>query len=161
MSRTRAAVGGAAAATVWAALEPLDMRLLRNDFSDIALLGKAATRSRWWPAAGLAIHATNGAVLGLVFDELSRRTRLPERRLALGLALAEHTLLFPLGAFVDRKHRARGEPGLAPMFNLRGFAQETLRHTVFGLAFGRLACRHSLTTRRALFASGQQRAGVR
>ena len=139
MSRTQAAIGGAAAAIVWAALEPLDMRLLRNDFSDIALLGKAATRSRWWPAAGVAIHAANGAAFGLVFDEIRRRTRLPERRLALGLALIEHTLLFPLGAPVDRRHPARGEPGLAPMFTPRGFTQETLRHAVFGFALGRLA----------------------
>ena len=49
-SGVRAAVAGAAAATVWGLLEPLDQRLLRCDYSDIALLGKAGLDI---PAAGL------------------------------------------------------------------------------------------------------------
>ena len=115
------------------------MRLLRNDYSDTAMLGKLVTRSRLWPLAGLAQHALNGAVFGLAFDEVRRRTRLPGRPLALGLALLENTALFPLAYVVDRRHPARGEAGLAPMLTVRGFAQETFRHALFGLALGRLA----------------------
>src|SRR4051812_40931548 len=100
MSRTRAGLAGATAATVWAALEPLDTRLFRCDYSDVALLGKAVSRRHWLPA-GLAIHAANGAAFGLVFDELRRRTGLPARRLAVGMALAEHLTLYPLCWFVD------------------------------------------------------------
>src|SRR5436305_9021107 len=113
MGSLRSALGGAAAATVWAALEPIDMLLLRNDYCDVALLGKAVTRSRWWPVAGLAIHAANGAAFGLVFDELRRRAAIPPRRLAIGLALAEHTLLFPIGHVVDRVHLERCDRGVA------------------------------------------------
>ena len=139
MSRARAAVAGATAATVWAALEPLDTRLFRYDYSDVALLGKAVTRRHWLPA-GLAIHAANGAAFGLVFDELRRRTGLPARRLAVGMALAEHLTLYPLCWFVDRYHPARGEPGIPPLLRSgRAFAQATLRHAVFGLVLGRLA----------------------
>ena len=139
MSRVRAAVAGATAATVWAALEPLDTRLLRYDYSDVALLGKAVTRRHWLPA-GLALHAANGAAFGLVFDELRRRTGLPARRLAVGMALAEHLTLYPLCWVVDRYHPARGEPGIPPLLRSgRAFAQATLRHAVFGLVLGALA----------------------
>ena len=139
MSRAHPAVAGAAAACVWAALEPLDMRLFRNDYSDVAMLGKLVTRSRAWPVAGLAVHAANGALFGLAFGALRRRTSLPTRRLALGLALAEHAALFPLGALIDRAHPARGTAGVGPFFTGRGLAQETARHAVFGLVLGRLA----------------------
>ena len=139
MSRAHAAAAGAAAATVWGLAEPLDMRLLRSDYSDIALLGKFVTRGRRWRAAGFALHALNGAVFGVVYHDVRRRIAVDGRRLALGLALAEHLALYPLAYFVDRHHPARGQPGLAPMLTLRAFAQETLRHAVFGLVLGRLA----------------------
>lgn len=138
MSRPRAALAGAAAALVWGALEPIDMRLFRNDYSDVAVLGKLVTRTRAWPVVGVAFHALNGAAFGLAFDEARKRTSLPPRRLALGLALAEHVALFPLSYLVDRKHPARGEPGVGTLFNGRGFAQATARHALFGAVLGRL-----------------------
>jgi hypothetical protein len=137
--RLRAAAAGAAAATVWAALEPLDRRLLDCDYSDVALLGKAVSR-RHWLAAGLAVHAVNGALFGLAFDAARRRVPVAPRRLAVGAALAEHVTLYPLCFFVDRYHPARGEPGIPPLLrNPRAFAQATVRHAVFGLVLGRLA----------------------
>jgi hypothetical protein len=130
VSDARAAASGAAAALVWAAVEPLDRRLFRHDYSDVAMLGKTFTRSRAWPVVGLAVHVTNGAVFGVV----ARRLRVN----AVALALVENTLLFPLGAAIDRFHPARGERGLAPLFAVRGFAQETARHVVFGAVLERL-----------------------
>ncbi len=140
MSRgARAAAAGAAAATVWAALEPLDQRLLGCDYSDVALLGKAVSR-RHWLVAGLTIHVLNGAAFGLAFDAARRRIPVPPRRLALAAALTEHVALYPLCLFVDRYHPARGEPGIPPLGrNPRAFAQATVRHGVFGLVLGRLA----------------------
>ena len=139
VSRLRSAVAGTVAATVWAAAEPLDQRLLRCDYSDVALLGKAVTPGHW-RAAGLAIHAANGAIFGLVFHEVRRRTRIEQKRLALGMALAEHVALYPLGYFVDRYHPARGQPGVPPLAtNVRAYAQATWRHAVFGFVLGRLA----------------------
>ena len=139
MSRARSALAGAVSALAWGAVEPIDKRLFRNDYSDVAMLGKLVTRTRGWPLAGLLIHATNGAVFGVVFDELQRRTSRPPRRLALVLALAENFALFPLAYVVDREHPARGEPGVGPLFTPRGLAQETARHTLFGVVLGRLA----------------------
>ena len=134
-SRTRSATAGACAALVWAAAEPVDRRLLRNDYSDVALLGKAVTRSRAWPVVGLALHAANGAVFGLAYHELRRRRNVG----AVRLAAIEHLALFPLGALVDRRHPARGQPGVRRVFGARAFAQATWRHLLFGAVLGRLA----------------------
>jgi hypothetical protein len=125
---------------VWGLAEPLDQRLLRCDYSDVAVLGKAATRGPHWRLAGFALHAANGAVFGLVFDELRRHVPVPPRRLAVTMALAEHTALYPLCAVIDRYHPARGEPGIPPLLtNPRAFAQATWRHLLFGTVLGRLA----------------------
>jgi hypothetical protein len=138
--RARAAAAGAAAATIWGLAEPLDQRLLRYGYSDIALLGKAVTRGPGWRPAGFVMHAVNGAVFGLAFDELRRRVPVGPRRLAVGMALAEHLALYPLNALVDRHHPARGEPGLPPLLRSpRAFAQATWRHLLFGVLLGRLA----------------------
>jgi hypothetical protein len=139
-SYVRSAAAGATAATVWGLLEPLDQRALRCDYSDVAILGKAVTRGPGWRAAGFALHAANGALFGLAFEAVRRRTSFDGRRLALGLALAEHVALYPLSALVDRHHPARGEPGVPPLLhNLRAFTQATWRHAVFGVVLGRLA----------------------
>jgi len=137
--RWKVAAAGAIAATVWAALEPLDRRLFRWDYSDVAVLGKAFTRGPGWRPLGFALHAANGAIFGLVYDEARRRVRVEPRRLALGMALAEHLTLYPLSYLVDRYHPARGEPGLAPLLHSRALAQGVFRHTVFGLVLGVLA----------------------
>ena len=138
--RLRAAAAGATAATVWALEEPLDQRLLRCDYSDVAVLGKAVTRGPGWRGAGLAIHTLNGALFGLAFHDARRILMVDSRKLALGMALAEHACLFPLCYFVDRYHPARGEPGIPPLLtNPRAFAQATWRHALFGAVLGRLA----------------------
>ena len=140
MSSSRSALAGATAAAVWALQEPLDRRLLGCDYSDVAILGKAVTRGRgWWPV-GFGLHVANGAAFGLVYEQARRRFDAPPRRLAVGLALAEHVALYPLGGVVDRCHPARGEPGLPPLLtNGRAFAQATWRHLLFGVVLGRLA----------------------
>ena len=138
--RLRAAAAGAAAATAWGVLEPLDQKLFRCDYSDIALLGKAFTRGPGWRPLGFAVHAFNGAMFGLAFYETRRRLSVEQRRLALGMALAEHVAFYPLSYLVDRFHPARGEPGIPPLLtNPRAFGQATLRHALFGVLLGRLA----------------------
>ncbi len=134
MTPLRSAAAGAAAALVWAAVEPLDIRLFRHDYSDTAMLGKLLTRSKAWPAVGLALHAANGAAFGLAYRELHRRRGTS----ALTLALLENTALYPLAPLIDRYHPAAGERGLAPLFTPRGFAQATFRHVVFGAALARI-----------------------
>ena len=141
-SRARAGVAGATAAVIWGLVEPLDKRLLRSDYSDIALLGKTVTRGPGWRPIGFAIHAANGAAFGVAYEEIRRRTGWPARPLALGMALAEHVALYPLCALIDRFHPARGQNGVPRLLtNPRAFAQATWRHAVFGVVLGALAAR--------------------
>jgi hypothetical protein len=134
------AAAGAIAAIVWGALEPVDQRLFRCDYSDIAILGKAVTRRRGWRPLGFALHAVNGALFGLAFGAARRRVDAGDRRLAVGMALAEHLALYPLAYFVDRFHPARGGPGIPPLLtNARAFGQATVRHALFGVLLGALA----------------------
>jgi hypothetical protein len=138
MHPLRAIGAGVAGALVWAALEPLDRRLFRHDYSDIAVLGKAFTRGPGWRPLGVALHALNGAIFGLVYYEIALRVARDPRRLALELALLEHLTLFPTGKLVDRYHPARGEPGVERLFSLPAFGQATIRHALFGVLLGRL-----------------------
>jgi hypothetical protein len=138
--RLRSALSGAIAATAWGLQEPLDQWVFRCDYSDIAVLGKGVTRGRHWRLAGFVVHAVNGALFGLTYDEARHRLSADPRRLAVGMALAEHIALYPLCYFVDRYHPARGEPGVPPLLsNPRAFAQATWRHALFGLVARRLA----------------------
>lgn len=140
VGRLRSAAAGAAAAAVWAAQEPLDQRLARYDYSDVSILGKGMTRGRHWRRLGWAIHLANGALFGLAYDEARRRIDTDPRRLAVGMALAEHVALYPLSGLVDRYHPARGEPGIPRLLTSpRAFAQATWRHALFGFVLGRLA----------------------
>lgn len=136
--RLRAAGAGAIAALAWGALEPVDQRLFRHDYSDVAVLGKALTRGPGWRPLGFAIHALNGAIFGLAYFDVARRVSKDRRRLALELALVEHLMLFPTGLLVDRHHPARGQPGVAQLFHPVAFCQATVRHALFGVVLGAL-----------------------
>jgi hypothetical protein len=138
-ARWKTARAGAVAAIVWGLLEPVDQRIFRSDYSDIAVLGKAFTRKPAWLPLGFALHALNGAVFGLAYHEITRRVPRDPRRLALELALLEHLALFSTGHFVNRYHPARGEPGVPDLLSPRVFGQATVRHAVFGFVLGRLA----------------------
>lgn len=135
MTRARAALAGAAAALAWGLLEPVDQRIFRYRYSDVAILGKAISRGRAWRPIGLALHTANGAMFGLAWRALSRRRPVSPT----AFALAEHVALFPLGAFVDRHHPARGSGEVPRIFTWRAFAQATLRHLFFGWLLGKLA----------------------
>lgn len=135
MTRARSAAAGAAAATAWALVEPLDRRLFRCDYSDVAVLGKLVTRGPNWRVAGFVVHAVNGAIFGLAYHEVKRR----RDSSAVRLALVEHVTLYPLSALIDRHHPARGTEGVPKLMRPRPFAQATLRHAVFGAVLGRLA----------------------
>ncbi len=133
-------MAGAAAAGVWAAQQPLDKRAFACDYDDVALLGKALTRGRAWPAVGLALHVGNGAAFGATYALV--RSDLPGPPWARGLLLAqlENFGLWPLGRLVDRAHPARAE--LTPLTgNRRALAQATWRHALFGVVLGELEAR--------------------
>jgi hypothetical protein len=132
-----AALAGAAAAALWALQEPLDRRVFRFPYSDVALLGRLATRGPHWRPVGLAMHIANGVAAGVVFWALHAWLGGGIFRGAVVFALTEHVLTFPLTWLVDRFHPARGTPEL-PMLHCswRAFAQATWRHLLFGVVLG-------------------------
>jgi len=135
----QAALAGAAAAAVWGLQEPLDQRVFRFPYSDIALLGRLATRGPHWRPVGYAIHLLNGAVAGLAFWALHEWLGGSVLAGAVLFALVEHVLTFPLTWFVDRFHPARGAPDLPPLHRSpTAFAQATWRHLLFGVVLGLL-----------------------
>jgi hypothetical protein len=135
----QAAIAGAVAATVWGLVEPIDRRLFRFPYSDIALLGMLATRGPHWRAAGWAMHVLNGAVAGLVFWAFYEWVGGNAFWLAIVFAMIEHVVTYPLTLLTDRYHPARGAPELPPMSrSARAFAQATCRHLLFGVVLGLL-----------------------
>lgn len=135
----RAGLAGAAAAAVWASIEPLDRRVFRFPYSDVAILGLLVTRGPAWRPVGLALHIWNGAVAGAVFWALHRWLGGSVFLGAIAFALAEHLLTYPLTLLTDRFHPARGAPQLPPMARSgRAFAQATFRHLLFGVVLGLL-----------------------
>ena len=142
MTRRRAAVAGAAAATAWAALQPLDKRIFGCDYSDVALLGKAVTRSRLWPLAGLAIHAGNGAVFGLAYRELQAADRATSRggwrSPPRSPSMSRCTRCRPWSTAAIRRAASPGCP--RPCSRTRGPSRRRrYRHALFGVVLGRLA----------------------
>ena len=129
----RAALAGMGAAAAWAAAEPLLRRVFRTPYSDVRLLGAAATRSPAWPLVGLAAHVSNGAVFGLAFARLGgggwKRGVL--------LAELENLALWPAMALVDRYHPDRRRGAWPPLLrNRRVFGYEVATHALFGAVLG-------------------------
>jgi hypothetical protein len=121
--RVRAAAAGSVAAVVWGLQEPLDQRVFGCDYSDVLFLGRGRR------SLGFVVHAANGALFGIAFDAVRQRVDVDQRKLALGLALAEHLALWPFISLVDR----------SLVTSPRAFAQATYRHALFGFVLGRLA----------------------
>jgi hypothetical protein len=133
----RGTLAGAAAAAIWAAQQPLDKRLFGSGYDDVELLGKAVTRGRAWPAAGLAMHVVNGAVFGALYARLAPRMPLPAWSRGPAAALAEHVALWPLSVLTDHLHPAREDmPRISR--SRAAFLQGAWRHLLFGLTLGEL-----------------------
>ncbi len=129
------AIAGGVAATVWAVQQPLDKRVFECDYDDVELLGKLVTRGDSWPAAGLALHAGNGALFGAVYSQLRPFVPAPPVVAGLLAGLAEHAVSWPLVTLVDASHPARGD--LPKLWgNPRALAQATWRHALFGAGLG-------------------------
>lgn len=137
MSWLQAAVAGAVAASVWGLVEPLDRRLFRFPYSDIAILGLLVTRGSHWRVIGWTVHVVNGAVAGLVFWAAYRWLGGTAFWFAIAFAMIEHLVTYPLTLLTDRLHPARGAPELPAMSKSpRAFAQATFRHLLFGVVLG-------------------------
>jgi hypothetical protein len=123
------------AAAAWAAAEPVLGRVFRTPYSDVRLLGAVATRGRWWPAAGTAMHVANGALFGLVWARFGGGGW----KRSVGVAELENVVLWPGMALVDRYHPDRRSGAWPPLVrNPRVFGYEVVTHALFGAVLGLL-----------------------
>ena len=131
----RGALAGAAAAAVWAAQQPLDVKAFGVPYDDTELLGKWVTRGPGWRAAGIALHVSNGAAFGGLYANLAPSLPLPPAARGPVAGLVEHLASWPGTALLGRVHPAAGD---FPVLwgSGRAFAQATWRHLLFGLVLG-------------------------
>lgn len=137
------ALAGAVAAALWAVQQPIDKRLSGSGYDDVEFLGKAVTRGRGWRPIGFAMHVANGALFGLAYSALWRRTPGIDSRLSAHVAVqAENFGLFPLTALSDRLHPAVVD-GEIPRLSgsRRALAQATWRHAILGVVLGEVGRR--------------------
>ena len=130
----RGALAGALAAGVWAAQQPLDMKVFGVPYDDTELLGKAVTRGPLWRPIGLALHVANGALFGALYSAAAPRVQLPSWARGPLAGLTEHAATWPLTAFLGAHPAADDFPPLAR--DPRAFAQATWRHLLFGTVLG-------------------------
>jgi hypothetical protein len=125
-----------AAAAAWAASEPLLQRVFRTNYSDVRLLGRAVTRGRAWPAAGIAMHLLNGAAFGVAWERLGGRGW----KSGVVAAQVENLVFWAPGmAVVDRYHPERRSGALPSLLrNKRVFGYEVATHALFGAVLGLL-----------------------
>ena len=128
---------GVVGTLVWAALEPLDRRVFRHDYSDVAVLGKTFTRGRGWLPLGLAIHAANGALFGLAYYEIARAPGGGTGAARAASWRCRALALFSTGAPRRPPPPGPGRGGRREALQRRqAFGQATFRHALFGLVLG-------------------------
>lgn len=134
----RGAAAGAVAAGVWAAQQPLDVRVFGVDYRDTELLGKTLTRGPGWRVAGVALHLLTGAAFGAGYAAVAPRVPLPSWVRGPAAGIGEHLGTWPLMALAERAHPAPEAvpPGMAG--SARAFAQSLWRHLLFGVVLGEL-----------------------
>src|SRR3954471_2823853 len=131
-----AGAAGAAAATVWAAQEPLDMRVFGVPYSDPELLGRALVpKGDGWRPVGWAIHAANGFAFGTLYSLVARRVPGPGLVKGAAAGMTEHLATWPLMRFVPRWHPAARR--ISKVYGNRlAFWQSVWRHVLFGALLG-------------------------
>ena len=133
----RGALAGAVAAAVWAAQQPLDIKVFGVRYDDTELLGKAVTRGPLWRPVGWALHVANGALFGAAYAAVAPRVPLPSWSRGPLAGLGEHLATWPLTALLPAVHPAAEDfPPLVT--DPRAFAQATWRHALFGVVLGEL-----------------------
>jgi hypothetical protein len=132
----RGSLAGAAAAAVWAALEPGVARAVGVPwYSDVRLLGRLVTTSRAWPIVGVLSHVANGAVFGAAFARLGGRGW----KQGLAAAQLENAGLWAGMVVIDRIHPdRRGGAWPRLLTNPRVLAHEVAVHALFGVVLGAL-----------------------
>lgn len=130
-------VAGLAGGLAYLAEMKADLALTRNNTDDLVLLGGIFTRDRKRARRiGLALHATNSVVAGVVYVSVGRKMLAgPGWFRGLTFASVENTALYPL-ALIEDIHPAIRDGRLARYWTRISFAQGTARHIAFGAVLG-------------------------
>jgi hypothetical protein len=129
----RAALAGATAAMLWGLQEPFDKRLFRCDTRMSLCWEGGHGRHHMAPRRIRNPRDERSGLRSPLLRSETTGVSLDPRRLAVGMALAEHVALYLLTYCVDRFHPPRGEPGVPRLLpNSRVFGQATWRHALFG-----------------------------
>jgi hypothetical protein len=120
----RGAAAGAVAAGVWAAQEPLDMRVFGVPYSDPKFLAKPFGGSR---LVGIPIHLANGAVFGALYSMVAPRVCAPGALKSAAAGMTEQLATWPATRFFR---------GVKLWGNHRAFAQAVWRHLLLGAIVG-------------------------
>jgi hypothetical protein len=131
----RGALAGVAAAGVWAAQQPLDVRVFGVAYDDVRLLGRlASARGAAEYPVGLALHLANGAAFGAVYANVARRLPVPAGLRGPLAGLTEHVVTWPgMPLLLRLRPELPREWGSG-----RALAQATWRHALFGTVLGEL-----------------------
>jgi hypothetical protein len=137
MTRTgRAAVAGAASATLWIGVEPLLKRVFGTPYSDSQFASAFVTRGRLQPLVSLAIHSSVGALFGGAWSRVGGRGPLS----GMVAAELENAALWPSMLLFDRIHPNVRDGTWPPLLrNRRAFAAAAVGHAFFGATLGLLA----------------------
>jgi hypothetical protein len=134
----RGALAGATAAAVWAAQQPLDVKLFGVPYDDAELLGRwAPVGERAARPVGVALHLANGALFGAVYANVAPSLPVPAALRGPLAGLAEHLATWPGTAALPRVH-PEGDRLPQLWGSGRAFAQATWRHLLFGVVLGEL-----------------------
>jgi len=122
---------------VWAAQQPLDMKVFGVRYDDTELLGRWVVPSGAWQPAGVALHLANGALFGALYATLAPRLPGPAALKGPLAGMTEHVVTWPGTALLDRIHPAADR--LPQLWGSgRAVAQATWRHLLFGAVLGEL-----------------------
>lgn len=131
----RGALAGAAAASVWAAQQPVDMRVFGVPYDDAELLATAAPLGWWTKPLGYVLHATNGAIFGALYAQVAPRLPGPAWARGATAGMVEHGATWPTTRFIPALHPVADR--FPVLWGSRAaLAQATWRHLLFGVVLG-------------------------
>jgi hypothetical protein len=139
----KAAVVGVIATAAYSIAMEGDMSITGNHFSDVkfiqGLMGKKATKEQKFLVLAWILHFLNGVALAEVYAALAKRF-LPGPDWLKGSIFGELFVaaVWPLTPLADKYHPLIQDGELPKLANFTSFAQNLVRHLVFGLALGLL-----------------------
>lgn len=136
----KAATAGVVAGIGYLAAMNVDMAVTGSRSDDLLMLGRPLTSvPRRARLLGLPVHLGFSAVVGLLYGAYGRRRlRGPNWLRGIKMLLIENTVMWPNAIVADLFHPSMRRGELPRLNTPVPFAQQVLRHVVFGYVLGAL-----------------------